>query len=151
MSLSISHPGDTRAVRLHQDGDAADIRHIEDRPHQLAACLLRFGDAGIDVVDGEIGHPTIRHAIEVRAGQLEHAADILVARLGDPIGSPIHLHRLEAPADRVAVKALSAFDLVRHQLIPNEAPVEALRCGFCGFAALLGCGLCHGDLLGYAR
>src|SRR6185437_8502827 len=55
-----SHPADTGAARLAQDGDAADTRNVEERLHELGAGLNRLGDALIHVVDREIGHPAFR-------------------------------------------------------------------------------------------
>lgn len=58
--------------------DPADIRHIEGRPHGLAAGLdLR--QAGIDVGNGAIGEPIGWDALELRLVRVEATADRLAA------------------------------------------------------------------------
>jgi hypothetical protein len=120
------HPADAGAARLLENGDAADIGYVEDRPHQCRARGLRPFHARIDVVDGEVGHPTFRNAIELRTREGKQPADVLIAHLGDPISAVRHGHRLEGPADNRAVEFLVAFGVPRHQLVPVEMSVRPL-------------------------
>src|SRR5262249_7919205 len=115
------HPADACAAGLGEDGDAADAGHVEDRPHELGAGRLCFLHTGIDVVNGEIGHPRFGHLGELGAIGRKYSGDRLAVDFSDPIGRAIlHRHRREAPADRRCVELLGALGVARKQFVPVE-------------------------------
>src|SRR5258708_39174750 len=117
------HPADTGAAWFGQNCNATDTRHIEDWPHQFGAGGLCLLHARVDIIDRQIGHPAFRYAVELRTGQRENTADILVPHFGNPIGAVGHWHRVETPADSIAVELLRLVVVASHQLVPVEMSV----------------------------
>src|SRR6188472_2866783 len=144
-----SHPADTGAAGLAQDGDAADTRNVEEWLHELGAGLNRLGDALIHVVDREIGHPAFLHAVEFRFVDWKRAGDRLAFHHGTPIGAAVgHGHRRESPADGFLVEFLGALHVARHQFVPAERAVRAATWSLgMIFVAWFGCSLSHVLLL----
>src|SRR5260221_7102938 len=48
---------------------ASDVRNIERLPHHFRAGSLRRLEPRVNVIDGKIGHPAFRHALELRPAQ----------------------------------------------------------------------------------
>src|SRR5262245_21927258 len=59
-------PGDPRSARLFDNGDAPDIGNLERLPHHLRARGLCHLKPRVNVINGKIGHPAFRHALELR-------------------------------------------------------------------------------------
>src|SRR6266568_8273778 len=128
-SIGRRHPADPGAAGFLQDDDAADIRDVEGRFHDLGAGGDGFLDAGIDIIDSDVRHPALGHACIIRSADVENAADRFAAHLGDPIGAAAwHRHRLEAPAQRVGIEFLGLGDVARHQLVPVKLAMRASHC-----------------------
>src|SRR5262249_28356825 len=86
----------------------------------LRACRGRFLDALVDIVDRQVGHPLLGHAIELRRAQRKDATHDIITQLGNPIRAVRHRHRLEGPADGCAIERLCLLRVPGHQLIPME-------------------------------
>src|SRR5262249_41920899 len=117
-------PRNRRSTRRLNDCDASNRRNVERFSHDFRAGGLCRLDPCVHVVNGEIGQPLFRHAVEIRPDHRENTADRFVAHFRHPIRAVRHWHRIERPADRRTVEFLRLFNVARHQLVPKEAAMR---------------------------
>src|SRR5262249_25152034 len=117
-------PRDRRSAGRLDDRDASYRRNVERLSHDFRAGGLCRLKPCVNVVNGEIGQPAFRDAVEVRPDHRENTPNGFIVHFRHPIGAFRDRHDFERPTDRGTVESLRLFDVARHQLVPKEAAMR---------------------------
>ena len=116
-----AHQHKGRALRVGDDGEAADFRNVGRLAVHRAARLLHARGGGIDVLGVDVADPAGRRAHRLGLlGKQHQAGNAALVGVEDDVVHAGTAERLGGPSDDVLVKCLGGGDVGRHQLVPEE-------------------------------
>jgi hypothetical protein len=110
-----------RALRIGDNGEAADAGDVHGRTVDGAACLRGLGSGRVNVLDADVAHPARPcSGIAGLLGQRHRSGHIGTFSAEQGVGHAHHAGISSAPSKDMAVEGLRCPGVGGHELVPHE-------------------------------